>query len=56
VFAQDEAAVAQAAEVLRYTAGNFYVNDKPDRLGRGPAAVRRCPRIGHETRPAASGT
>ena len=29
VFAQDEAAVAQAAEVLRYTAGNFYVNDKP---------------------------
>jgi len=29
VFAQDEAAVAQATEVLRYTAGNFYVNDKP---------------------------
>jgi 1-pyrroline-5-carboxylate dehydrogenase len=29
VFAQDEAAVAQAAAALRYTAGNFYVNDKP---------------------------
>jgi 1-pyrroline-5-carboxylate dehydrogenase len=29
VFAQDESAVAQADEVLRYTAGNFYVNDKP---------------------------
>jgi 1-pyrroline-5-carboxylate dehydrogenase len=29
VFAQDEAAVRRADEVLRYTAGNFYVNDKP---------------------------
>jgi 1-pyrroline-5-carboxylate dehydrogenase len=29
VFAEDRAAVAQAAERLRYTAGNFYVNDKP---------------------------
>jgi 1-pyrroline-5-carboxylate dehydrogenase len=29
VFAEDEAAVRQADEVLRYTAGNFYVNDKP---------------------------
>jgi 1-pyrroline-5-carboxylate dehydrogenase len=29
VFAQDEAAVAQANSELRYTAGNFYVNDKP---------------------------
>ncbi len=29
VFAADEAAVAQAGDALRYTAGNFYVNDKP---------------------------
>jgi 1-pyrroline-5-carboxylate dehydrogenase len=28
-FAQDRAAVAHAAEVLRFAAGNFYVNDKP---------------------------
>ena len=29
VFATDEDALAQAADGLRYTAGNFYVNDKP---------------------------
>jgi 1-pyrroline-5-carboxylate dehydrogenase len=29
VFAQDRAAVAQASEDLRYSAGNFYINDKP---------------------------
>src|SRR6185437_7092487 len=29
VFAQDTAAVQQASDALRYTAGNFYVNDKP---------------------------
>ena len=29
VFAQDAHAVAQARERLRFTAGNFYVNDKP---------------------------
>jgi 1-pyrroline-5-carboxylate dehydrogenase len=29
VFAQDEQAVRQADDALRYTAGNFYVNDKP---------------------------
>ncbi|MBO2459074.1 L-glutamate gamma-semialdehyde dehydrogenase [Actinomadura violacea] len=29
VIATDRAAVAHAAEVLRYAAGNFYVNDKP---------------------------
>jgi len=29
VFAQDRAAAAQAMDALRYTAGNFYVNDKP---------------------------
>jgi 1-pyrroline-5-carboxylate dehydrogenase len=29
VFATDERALAQADGVLRYTAGNYYVNDKP---------------------------
>jgi 1-pyrroline-5-carboxylate dehydrogenase len=29
VIAQDRAAVAEASEALRFTAGNFYVNDKP---------------------------
>jgi 1-pyrroline-5-carboxylate dehydrogenase len=29
VFAQDRSAVLQATEVLRFAAGNFYVNDKP---------------------------
>jgi 1-pyrroline-5-carboxylate dehydrogenase len=29
VFAEDRSAVRQAASALRYSAGNFYVNDKP---------------------------
>jgi 1-pyrroline-5-carboxylate dehydrogenase len=29
VFAQDRAAIQQAANALRNAAGNFYVNDKP---------------------------
>jgi 1-pyrroline-5-carboxylate dehydrogenase len=29
IIAQDRAAIAQASEVLRFSAGNFYVNDKP---------------------------
>jgi 1-pyrroline-5-carboxylate dehydrogenase len=29
VFADDETALAQADGVLRYTAGNYYINDKP---------------------------
>jgi len=29
IVAQDRAAVAEAAQVLRFAAGNFYVNDKP---------------------------
>ena len=29
ILATDRAAIAQAAEVLRYSAGNFYINDKP---------------------------
>ncbi len=29
VFAQDRQAIAEATEVLRHAAGNFYINDKP---------------------------
>jgi 1-pyrroline-5-carboxylate dehydrogenase len=29
IFAQDRTAITNAAEALRYAAGNFYVNDKP---------------------------
>ncbi len=29
IIAQDRAAVAQARDVLRFAAGNFYINDKP---------------------------
>jgi 1-pyrroline-5-carboxylate dehydrogenase len=29
VIAQDRAAIIEAMEVLRFSAGNFYVNDKP---------------------------
>jgi 1-pyrroline-5-carboxylate dehydrogenase len=29
VFAQDRAAIAEAQSVLRFAAGNFYINDKP---------------------------
>ena len=29
IFAQDRAAIAAAAEALRFAAGNFYINDKP---------------------------
>ncbi|HMN05182.1 MAG TPA: L-glutamate gamma-semialdehyde dehydrogenase [Flavobacteriales bacterium] len=29
IFAQDRAAVVQATEALRHSAGNFYINDKP---------------------------
>ena len=29
VFAEDETAIAQADQVLRYAAGNYYINDRP---------------------------
>jgi 1-pyrroline-5-carboxylate dehydrogenase len=29
IIAQDRAAIARATDVLRYSAGNFYINDKP---------------------------
>ena len=29
ILATDRAAIAQATEALRYSAGNFYINDKP---------------------------
>jgi 1-pyrroline-5-carboxylate dehydrogenase len=44
VFATDRAAIAQAADRLRYTAGNFYVNDKPTGavVGRQPFGGSRA--------------
>jgi 1-pyrroline-5-carboxylate dehydrogenase len=29
IIAQDRTAIADATEVLRFAAGNFYINDKP---------------------------
>jgi 1-pyrroline-5-carboxylate dehydrogenase len=29
IFAQDRAAIAAATQALRFSAGNFYINDKP---------------------------
>jgi 1-pyrroline-5-carboxylate dehydrogenase len=29
IFAKDRAAIIKASEILRYAAGNFYINDKP---------------------------
>jgi 1-pyrroline-5-carboxylate dehydrogenase len=29
IIAQDRAAIAEASEILRFSAGNFYINDKP---------------------------
>jgi 1-pyrroline-5-carboxylate dehydrogenase len=29
VFARDRKAIAEARQVLRFAAGNFYINDKP---------------------------
>jgi 1-pyrroline-5-carboxylate dehydrogenase len=29
IIAQDREAIAEASEVLRFSAGNFYINDKP---------------------------
>jgi len=29
IIAQDRAAIAEATEALRFSAGNFYINDKP---------------------------
>jgi 1-pyrroline-5-carboxylate dehydrogenase len=29
IFAQDRAAIVEAQQALRFSAGNFYVNDKP---------------------------
>jgi 1-pyrroline-5-carboxylate dehydrogenase len=47
VIADDPYAVAQASERLRFTAGNFYVNDKPTGAS-SAAAVRRRPAERHE--------
>ena len=41
IVAQDRAAIVEADEILRFSAGNFYINDKPTGAVVGPAAVRR---------------
>src|SRR2546430_11375653 len=35
IIAQDRAAIAAATDVLRFSAGNFYINDKPTGAGGG---------------------
>jgi 1-pyrroline-5-carboxylate dehydrogenase len=44
IIAQDRAAIAAAAEMLRYSAGNFYINDKPTGavVGRQPFGGARA--------------
>src|SRR3989449_738401 len=44
VFAQDRAALAEAGSALRYSAGNFYLNDKPTGavVGQRPSAGGRA--------------
>ncbi len=44
IIAQDRAAIAAAAEALRYSAGNFYINDKPTGavVGRQPFGGARA--------------
>ncbi len=44
IIAQDRAAIAAAAEVLRFSAGNFYINDKPTGavVGRQPFGGARA--------------
>ena len=41
IIAQDRAAIAAATEALRFSAGNFYINDKPTGAVVGQPAVRR---------------
>ena len=45
IFAQDRSAVVKAGKALVHAAGNFYINDKPHRRRRRPAALRRQPRL-----------
>src|SRR5258708_21391160 len=44
VFAQDRAALAEADAALRYSAGNFYLNDKPTgaHVGQQPFGAGRA--------------
>ncbi len=44
VFARDRSAIALAERILRYSAGNFYINDKPTGavVGRQPFGGGRC--------------
>ena len=43
LFAKDRAVIDRAARRLQHTAGNFYINDKPDRRCRRSAAIWRGP-------------
>ena len=56
VFSQDRAAIDEAKQKLRYTAGNFYVNDKPTGavVGQQPFGGARA--SGRTTRRARCGT
>lgn len=53
IIAQDRAAIAEAADVLHFSAGNFHINDKPTGVvvgqrpfggGRAASHGRRCSR------------
>ena len=57
IFAGDREAVLEASDVLRYTAGNLYVNDKPTGavVGQQPFGGARAPPA-RTTRPAPCGT
>ncbi len=48
VIADDRQAVEQATSALRFTAGNFYVNDKPTGAVVGQQPFGGGPRLGHE--------
>ena len=56
IIARDRAAIVEAIEVLRFAAGNFYINDKPTGavVGHSPSAAHA--RAAPTTRPARSST
>ena len=48
VFAQDPYAVDEASQALRFTAGNFYVNDKPTGAVVGQQPFGGAQGVGHQ--------
>ena len=48
VFSRDRGALAEAAQALRYSAGNFYVNDKPTGAVVGQQPFGGGARVRHE--------